>query len=710
MKLRTCAMATVAAVVFVGSVLVAAPVTTVTVQNTADAARPAGPVTFGMIFAKGDVKETVAAGDRPTQVDVKRRWPDGSVKHAILTVALPATPAGGTVRLPLRQGVAPPSRRPSGRQDAGAPASRHRGELNDLPPVEVTFKIHNGPTVTATLANALKETERPVVWLSGEQAVETLLKTAPADTDGKPDPDLVVRFHVRHYPAVKSTRVVVVVENCQWTSPGNVPYDVTIRAEGKVFYAGAKAGMWPTKEHGGKYAEYLGHPKGTRWVKRFWIGRALDDVHVRYDVTYLVSTGLLPRYDPTIQVPEKPLAKMATNWDERAATDILQRGSILAYFPTTGGRSDIGPLPGWTALYVLSQDPRGKMVTFGNGDLSGSCPVHLRDPKTDWYINLDEHPTYSHNPRGTRERIKPRDTTGTPWIMKPRSHFSVDAAHQPSLAYVPYLFSGDYYYLEEMGFWAAHNMVTIHYAYRKADKGLLTPNQVRGVAWTLRNLVHVAALAPDGSKEKAYFEAKLDNNLKHLSAFATGPDASPIGIYTRGATHAYTRGWPPEWRSRYYSMPGWQHNFLAWAAAHAVDHGYETAVPFRDHMMKFTIGILSHPDEITPFAGTAYFVFIGERFKKKPTKWCKTWREVSDLTYKAPGFKPRKVPTGAHIPDFGGSYSYIARAVLLDALRCGHSDAADARKALAWLDAHLPNRRAVMAANPKWAFSVPTGT
>jgi len=340
-------------------------------------------------------------------------------------------------------------------------------------------------------------------------------------------------------------------------------------------------------------------------------------------------------------------------------------------------------------------------VTWGNADLSGSCPVHLRDRETDWFISLDEHPTYSHNARGTRETVKLRDTTDTPWVIKlqddfgnlrARSHFHVDAAHQPSLAYAPYLMTGDYYYLEEMGFWAAHNMVNIHYQYRQEDKGLLTPNQVRGVAWTVRNLLHAAALAPDGSREKAYFEAKLDNNLKYLSDFATGPDASAIGIYTLGASHAYTRGWPPEWRNRYYSMPGWQHNFLAWAAAHAVDQGYQEAAAFRDYLMKFSIGLLAHPDEITPFAGTAYFVFVGERFEDKPTRWCQTWKEISDLTYKAPGYEPRKEPTSVSYPDFGGSYSYIARAVLLEALRSGHPDNAKAREALAWLESHLPNR------------------
>ena len=36
---------------------------------------------------------------------------------------------------------------------------------------------------------------------------------------------------------------------------------------------------------------------------------------------------------------------------------------------------------------------------------------------------------------------------------------SGDNAHQPSIAYVPYLLTGDRYYAEEMAFWANYAMM-----------------------------------------------------------------------------------------------------------------------------------------------------------------------------------------------------------------------------------------------------------
>ncbi|KPK78909.1 MAG: hypothetical protein AMJ81_14475 [Phycisphaerae bacterium SM23_33] len=660
----------------------AEPVTTVTVENISGADRPAGPVTFGMIFAKSDVEGMPAVEALPAQVDVKRRWPDGSVKHAILTVALPALPAGQSRKLAL-VGAAKP----------GPAAPEPAAMLTKPPDLAVQMKVHNGPAEVASLAAAAGD-KQPKVWLNGKLASEVILKTAPTDPEtGKPDPDLEVRFHVRHYPAAKSTRVVCVVENCKWSSPGSVPYDVSIRAGGKELFAQKDVGRWPKDD------KPRGHTKWTRWVKRFWFGRPLDDVHVRYDVAYLTRTGLLPRYDPQLKLEEKALARMADRW-RRAETAPLQRGSIMAYFPTTGGREDIGPLPTWTARYLISQDRRAMDVMLGNGDFSGSCPVHIRDAKTDWVLSLDDHPGYSLNARGTKFQMKPRDTADTPYVLEARSGFSVDAAHQPSLAYVPYLITGDYYYLEEMEFWAAFNMVAIHYAYRKEAAGLLTPNQVRGVGWSLRNLADAAALAPDGSKGQAYFEAKLANNLKYLKDWVSGPEASPLGTYKLGASHAYTRGWSPKMRGVYFSMPPWQHNFLTWAAAHVADLGYADADAFRDYMMKFTIGLFTHPDEITPYAGSAYFLFVGERRPDGSVWWYDTWKDVHQRTYFAPGEQDRPLPTGIGPSE----YTKAARGVLIEAVRAGRPDA---QKALDWISQQVPQEKMRFDSDPTWAFRMP---
>ena len=75
-----------------------------------------------------------------------------------------------------------------------------------------------------------------------------------------------------------------------------------------------------------------------------------------------------------------------------------------------------------------------------------------------------------------------------------------DNAHQPSLAYVPYLLTGDRYYADEMAFWADYAMIrTYNGDGVRGSLGILAYNEVRGFGWALRNIADAAAYHPDGA-------------------------------------------------------------------------------------------------------------------------------------------------------------------------------------------------------------------
>jgi hypothetical protein len=660
------------------------PAVAVVVENPAERNRLPGPATFGMIFARGDMPNAVTVEGLPTQADVKRRWPDGSIKHAVLTVTMPELPAGGRQVLRFIRAAQADSSK------AAVPSA------TDLPDMLIRFAIDRGPAESVSLRRTLQTSKPQRIWLSGPLAVEAHYAAVPANDQGKPDPELEVRFHVTWYPAARCAKVAAVVENCHWTSPGNVPYDVSILVDGQEVYSRKQAGRW---EHAKSDTSYLGHPKGARWVKRFWLGKPPGDVVLHYDVGYFNTTGLLPRYDTTVRVPEETLARMAKSWSERGI-DILQNGSIEPYFPATGGREDIGPLPTWTARWLLSQDRRAWAIMLGNADLSGGCPIHLRDPATDWVLSIDDHPKFSLNPAGSMVKPPPmRNTAETPYVLPPKSRFSVDAAHQPSLCYLPYLVTGDYYYLEELQFWANHNMINSNAGYRQQDKGILTcAMELRGVAWALRQLVHAAAVSPDEDRGKAYFENKLANNLKYYSDFLAGRlpmRPNPLGYFPTALIHAY--GKTEEMRRRWLTMAPWMHNFFTWSFIHAVEHGYTEAAAARDYFMNFSIGAMNSPTEITPYAGNAYYVVLGEKLDKDQTRYFDNWKDVAAGWAKT-GAEPPSAPS---YPDYGGSYSYIARAVMIEAVRAGRPKA---REALQWVESTLPTRAKVLAADPTWAF------
>src|SRR5699024_1514533 len=120
-----------------------------------------------------------------------------------------------------------------------------------------------------------------------------------------------------------------------------------------------------------------------------------------------------------------------------------------------GGRRDIGPLPAWAVLRLLTGDPRMIQVDNTVGVLAGSWPVHYRDETTGRPVSLERYPDLSTHPNLSNWSENPLsaihcggDCSGK---LKP------DAAHQPSMDFVPYLLTGDYYYLEELQFWTAWN-------------------------------------------------------------------------------------------------------------------------------------------------------------------------------------------------------------------------------------------------------------
>ncbi|MBV5346278.1 MAG: hypothetical protein JZU63_12565, partial [Rhodoferax sp.] len=91
--------------------------------------------------------------------------------------------------------------------------------------------------------------------------------------------------------------------------------------------------------------------------------------------------------------------------------------------------------------------------------------------------------------------------------------WSTDAAHQASFAYIPYLVSGDSFYLDEIQFWANWNMGRQNPGYRSRNLGLINSDEMRAQAWSLRSLGESARALPDSHVMKEYFKTKLSNNL-----------------------------------------------------------------------------------------------------------------------------------------------------------------------------------------------------
>jgi len=396
-------------------------------------------------------------------------------------------------------------------------------------------------------------------WLDGPVAEERdIALPFVSRTTGKTHPRLSVRLHLRRYPLAKATRADIVLEN-GWAyepEPGNDTYDITIRRNGTAAYS-----------HAG-----VNHTHHARWHQVIW-SDGFDEPQVVHDIAYLLDSRAVPHFDPRLAIPDGVVQRdfLALS---KSDTGPLGAAQVTPYMPTTGGRADIGPLPRWAAVYLLTMDPRARAAVFANADAGAGIPIHYRDKKTDLPVSLDDHPTVVMGPG------RPNSRDAFPEVLVGDTPWTPQIAHHPSLSYLPYLLSGDLFYLEEVAYWADWVLASVDPGYRDGAKGVIAANEVRGQAWSLRTLAEAATVLPDAHPMKAYFNERLHTNIawyaKHF-ADNPDPDQSPVlGIIPKPDDPGM--------------MSPWQQDYLFMAIGHLAELGVPGAEGILRWLARFSVG------------------------------------------------------------------------------------------------------------------------
>jgi hypothetical protein len=522
------------------------------------------PFTFGQVFVPGQVQATDSLSGRLDdgtavllQMDVKATHPDGSVRHAVISGVLPTLAVNAERKLELLKRSTPQTAASVG------PAAL----LN----TNFTFSVHakiNGVDY-AVAAEDLLKAANPTAWLKGAIANEWLVSAPLRDSAGVAHPHLSARFAIRWYDGVKKARVDVSVEN-DWAfepSPQNFTYNAEVIAGGKSVYA--KNG--------------LTHLHHARWRKMFWWNGDEPQVNIKHNTGYLIASRAVPNYDQATLPSQNGLNNLMGRWSGDAIQP-MGIGFATGYMPMTGGRADIGILPSWTTMYLLSMDKRAKQVTVGTGDLAGSWSIHYRDKKTDRPVTVRDYPYMTilgrsgdtRNPATGKYESFP-GCAGANQCDTPYSH---DTSHQPNLSYVPYLVTGDYYYLEELQFWAMYNTFESNPNYRQAAKGLYQDSQVRGQAWSMRTAAEAAYITPDNDVLKEQLTTIVNNNLDWYNAtYANNASANALGVIANGYAYSYLGG---------NGIAPWQDDFFTSAIGHAAELGFAKANALLEWKVKFS--------------------------------------------------------------------------------------------------------------------------
>jgi hypothetical protein len=275
-----------------------------------------------------------------------------------------------------------------------------------------------------------------------------------------------------------------------------------------------------------------------------------------------------------------------------------------------GAQGGIGPLPRWTSVYIVDPDVRAYNWMLANTDALGTYSIHYRDNATGWPVSIEKHPNvtiadWAHAHKvslqsGTdAERYKADLLSNcvnnavvskctTAWYGT-GNPYSWNNAHQPAQSYVPYMVTGDYYYMSELAFGASLNNLWSNEGYRGFSKGLIDRGHgsERAKAWTLRNLVEAAWLLPDNYPLKGEFNRVVRNSLADWNTkYSNNSAANPLGVTDDSVVYSLNGG-------KHNGVAPWQHNFFTWAAQHAVELGFADAVPLRNWLAKFEIGLMT---------------------------------------------------------------------------------------------------------------------
>ncbi|HET7313006.1 hypothetical protein [Salinisphaera sp.] len=538
-------------------------------------------VTFGQVFADGDVGAAqhvvaMAGGKRlPTQVDRKATWSDGSLRHGVITIQL-AAPASGEARAVELYAAA-------GNADSGLNPVSLSDLLGSNFSARVRIKL-DGTTYTADARDALAQVAQSANcpawgevsckrWLAGGLASEWIVP-AELTSGNRVAPRLRVYFNVRAYRgangSVDNVRVDTVIENdlTYNVSPSNVAYDARLTV-GQSSYS----------------IENLEHYTQARWHRVLW-SRGDPELYVQPSIEYLQKSRAISRYADL-----EPSEDFLDSRPQQAVP--MRHLDQTPDMGATGAQPAIGPLPQWTSTFAVSGDRRAFNWMLANDDAVGSYGFHYRDAATGRPLRIDDHPYVTiadinharHAGEAYQKDLLPSCSgdCGNP------NRFNI--AHQPSIGYLPYLVTGDFYYLEELQFEASYDQLWANPKYRRYGKGRLLQAslQVRGQAWELRTISNAAFATPDNDPMKSYFVDQINYIVQdYLDSYVDDPGHPLHTLDSYGAVH-YPSG-------HHVKIPPWQADFFTWAVGHAAEQQVPGAKRLLNWLAPFQLGRMATAD------------------------------------------------------------------------------------------------------------------
>ena len=646
----------------------------ITFENAGQGVLDAGIASFGMVFASGAVRPgdrlsvSSSGGDGSAQMDVRTTHADGSVKMAVLAVRRPALDPGTTAAVTISS-AAGGSDQPAMDFLAGLTAHRAAIEFGDgMAGIDVVAALRAAVLAgTASFWQQGPLVSQARVSVEGPGALRVLLDVTLFDGGGIA---LDIQFANDLAMAPHGDREEL---------------DIAVRLDGAEVaresvdlgqYQGWHLGVSGNGRDGG---QGLGGPS-SGWL------------NIRHEVSALEIGGAVADYDQSVGVSENLLASYAAATRASGWGEPLSTQGVSTYMPGTGGRSDIGFTTAPNAAWLISQDIRAATYALGQAEAASAIPWHMWDGVRDTWLGTDHYPVLWIDYRGGKGRAEDPRSGGLSQNPDARTGWTLDTAHQPDLSFVPYVLTGERWILDNLQAQAAWSILAQWPVSRGGDQDLVVrDNQVRGAAWSLRQIDEAAWASPTGSPEQAYFAAASAANWSWLVK------QIPAWTAMQGEAH----GWLPGVYGTPGAMPPWQQDYFAGTAIAAARQGNTDAAIFLEWQSNFLVGRFTHAAQgFAQHDGAAYLIAIADPATGTPYT---SWAAIGAAT------AARGWTNGDGWSQTQGDYGQLALATLAGIAGSGGPSAVSAATAYAALLAKAPpfTRASDFHRDPAWAIAAP---
>ena len=282
---------------------------TVTIFETSGSSQANRAVSISRPFRPGDIPHFAQALVNGvavlTQCDVKNRWPDGSLKFAIVSFIIPQLPASGSVTVSFTDQT-------SGNNTGYLTQADMLASSNFNGTIEMTGALTRTISARTMLAAGAYR-----VWLQGPIITAVIIEdrtTAQAyDTDfGDGSKALHPIFEAWFYPQGNKVDLGYTIENI-WasntlaTSAHDLTYSLVLKS----------GNTSPTTEFTQASFSHIGR---SRWHKRYWLGTDPPGIRIDHNTPYLVTTRAIPNYDTSVVPAESLIVTDYGKWTSAVKT------------------------------------------------------------------------------------------------------------------------------------------------------------------------------------------------------------------------------------------------------------------------------------------------------------------------------------------------------------------------------------------------------